>query len=121
MGQECKESFDIYIGDDIDAQLLGVELNGDPVNISAATEIQIDFLNDPENNPPNPIYSAKLSTNEIAISDGPLGKLSLTVPNAATDLFLEQQGFNVDIVVTIAGKVTTYRIVAGANIIRRSA
>lgn len=117
--QECLSSFNIFIGDDI-SQLLGVELNGDPVDISSATEIAVTFSNDPNFNPPSPTYTAKLSTSQISITDGPLGKLTLTLASAVTALFLAQTGYNVDIVVTIAAKTTTYRIPNGANIIQRA-
>lgn len=116
---ECVESFDIYLGDDI-SQLLGVELNGDPVDITSASEIEIDFPNDPAQNPPNPIFAATKTGGEISITDGPLGKLTLTLASAVTALLRPQQGFDVDIIVTIAGKETTYRIEAGANLKLRS-
>jgi hypothetical protein len=120
LSQGCVSAFDVYLGDDV-SQNLGVELNGDPVDLTTASDIQITFPNDPQLYPAGPAtYVASLLTSTIAILDAILGKLTLNLPNAATQYFLAQEGYNVDIVVIIAGKNSTYRIPAGCNIRKRS-
>jgi hypothetical protein len=118
--EECPTFFDLFIGDDLQAQLLGIQENGDPVPLTGVTDIQISFPNDPKAQQPTPTYTASLINGQIAVVDATLGKFSLTIPNAVTQYFLAIIGFDVDIVVIFSGVKTTYRIPAGCNIKNRS-
>jgi hypothetical protein len=116
----CPPYFDLFIGDDLQEQLLGIQENGDPVPLTGVTDIQITFPYDPKANQTSPTYTASLLNGQIAVVDATLGKFSLSIPNAITQYFLALQGYDIDIVTIFSGVNTTYRIPAGCNIRQRA-
>lgn len=119
MNQAQLPFFTIYLKDDIVAQQLQVQRDGLPVDISTATEIEIDIANDPAQ--ATPFLQAKLSTNQIAVVNGPTGLLALTLTSAeTTNLMAPQDRVNLDIVLTIAGKQRTYRVQNGLTVLARN-
>lgn len=116
---DCINFFNIYLGDDI-SQPLGVDLNGDPVNLTSVDEIVIQFPLDPSTNPPSPLFTASKTNGKITVLDAVLGKITLLLASADTANFQVQEGLNIDIVITISGKQSTYRLPNGCNIRKRS-
>ena len=114
----------IFIGDDVTSQLIALTKNGSPVDLTGSLEIEIDFANDPSNNP-NLVFAAKLTTGQISISspvNPVLGHLGLSLTSAETALFQAIDLSNLDVIVTNpSGLKQTYRIYNGLSVVLRVA
>ena len=113
----------IFAGDDVVSQLVQLLKNGQPVDLTGVTEIEMDFALDPNLSPSLALYAAKKSTGQIVISgNAVLGTFALSILGVNTAKFLSNCfNVDVDVVVTdVSGKMQTYRISNGLSVLQRN-
>lgn len=89
----------IFLGDDVTQKLL-ITLNGVPVDLTTAQDIQITFANNADQT--SPTYTASMSGGQIALDPNVQGGIILTLPNSVTSVFQAVTLQDLDVVVVMS-------------------
>jgi len=106
--------FSIYIGNDV-SQLVQIQLNSLPVDLTSASEISCMIANNAAQTLPFQTFTK--TGNGIVLSNAIQGTFNLIITAAQSALLLEQSQVDIDFTVTISGKVQTYRIPNGLSVL----
>jgi len=97
----------VYKGDDV-LQRVMIQKNGQPVDLTNATEIKTKLQNDPTETPAT--LELTLVNSGIVRASGTAGALDIAITAVQSAKLKESKQVDIDIVVVDGGKTQTYRV-----------